>query len=176
LPNHFEDERNTIHFPAGQISLYTLKKVKGFEFTDQQLVHIFSRLLEFMLLLGEQKYFHSFIQPENITLVQVLGDNRYLAKVIDFGELSRDELVQNTFAPNYFLNPMREYDSKNSMVFRNIEDRLKNEFFTIVRTMQRLMIKENRVSEDFTIKTDSMTSNKQQYLDKIKYFWSKADL
>jgi serine/threonine protein kinase len=108
LPNHFEDERLTIHFAAGQTSLYTLKKTKGFEFTDQQLVHIFSRLLEFMLLLGGQKYFHSDIKPENITLVQVQGDNRYLTKVVDFGELSRDELVQNTFTPNYFLNPMRE--------------------------------------------------------------------
>jgi hypothetical protein len=64
-----------------------------------------------MLLLGEQKYCHSYIQPENVTLVQVQGDNRYLAKVIEFGEISTDELVQNTFTPNYFLNPMREYDS-----------------------------------------------------------------
>ncbi len=135
LPDRFEDERLTIQFAAGQISLYTLKQYKYFEFTGQQLVHIFSRLLEFMLLLSEQKYFHSCIQPENVTLVQVQGDNRYLAKVIDFGEIARDELVQNTSTPNYFLNPMREYDSKNSMIFKNIEDRLKNEFFTIVRTM-----------------------------------------
>jgi hypothetical protein len=69
LPDHFDDESNTIGFAAGQISLYTLKKVKDFEFTDQQLVHIFSRLLEFMLLLGDQKYCQSFIQPENVTLV-----------------------------------------------------------------------------------------------------------
>jgi hypothetical protein len=55
---------------------------------------------------------------------------------------------------------MREYDSKKSMIFKNIEDRLKNEFFTIVRTMQRLMIKESRVSEDFTIQKDSIASNK----------------
>jgi hypothetical protein len=111
LPDRFEDERLTIHFTAGQTSLYTLKQAKDFDFTDQQLVHIFSRLLEFMLLLGEQKYCHSCIEPENITLVQVQGDNRYLAKVNNFGELSRDELVHNTFTPNYFLNPMREYDS-----------------------------------------------------------------
>jgi hypothetical protein len=160
LPDHFEDERLTIHFSAGQISLYTLKKAKDFEFTDQQLVHVFSRLLEFMLLLGEQKYFHSDIKPENVTLVQLLGDNRYLAKVVGFVEPSRDQIVQNTFTPDYFLNPMREYDSKNSMVFQNTEDRLKNEFFTIVRTMQRLMIKENRVSEDFTIEADLIASNK----------------
>ncbi len=89
------------------------------------------------------------------------GDNRYLAKIINFGELSRDdEVVQNTFTPNYFLNPIREYDSQNSMIFENIEDRLKNEFFTIVRTMQRLMVKESRVSEDFNIQKDLMASNK----------------
>jgi hypothetical protein len=56
---------------------------------------------------------------------------------------------------------MREYGLQNNMVFENIEDRLKNEFFTIVRTIQRLMIKESRVSEDFTIQTDLMTSNNQ---------------
>ncbi len=92
--------------------------------------------------------------------MQVQSDNRYLAKVVDFDELSRDdELVQNTFTPNYFLNPMREYDSQNSMIFQNIEDRLKNEFFTIVRIMQRLMIKESRVSEDFAIQKDLIASN-----------------
>jgi hypothetical protein len=62
------------------------------------------------------------------------------------------------------------------MIFQNMEDRLKNEFFMIVRTMQRLMIKESRVSEDFTIQADLITSNKQRYLDKMKYFWGKAEL
>ncbi len=38
------------------------------------------------------------------------------------------------------------------------------------------MIKESRVSEDFTIQADLMASNKQRYLDKMKYFWSKAEL
>jgi hypothetical protein len=93
--------------------------------------------------------------------VQLQGNNRYLAKVIDFSQLTRDELVQYASTPNYFLNPMREYDSKNSMIFNNIEDRLKNEFFTIVRTMQRLMIKESRVSEDFDIRKDLIASNQQ---------------
>ncbi len=161
LPDHFEDERNTIHFAAGQTSLYTLKQAKDFEFTDQQLLHIFSRLLEFMLLLSEQKYCQSCIQPENVKLVQAQGDKRYLAKVIDFSQLTRDELVQNAFIPNYFINPMREYDSKNSLIFKNIEDRLKNEFFTIVRTMQMIMIKESHVYEDFNVLKDLMASNKQ---------------
>jgi hypothetical protein len=38
------------------------------------------------------------------------------------------------------------------------------------------MIKEIHVSEDFAIQKDLMASNKQQYLDKMKDFWSKADL
>jgi hypothetical protein len=46
----------------------------------------------------------------------------------------------------------------------------------IVRTMQRLMIRESRVSEDFNIQADLIASNKQQYLDKMKYFWSKSEL
>ncbi len=109
--------------------------------------------------------------------MQLQGDDRYLVKVIDCGELSRDdELVHNKFTPNYFINQIGGYDSQNSLIFRNVEDRLKNEFFTIVRTMQRLMIKGNRVSEDFNIQSDLMASNKQQYLDKMKDFWSKAEL
>jgi hypothetical protein len=71
---------------------------------------------------------------------------------------------------------MREDNSKNGMIFQNIEDRLKNEFFTIVRTMQRLMIKESLFFEDFNIHKDLIASNKKQYLDKMKDFWSKADL
>jgi hypothetical protein len=42
--------------------------------------------------------------------------------------------------------------------------------------MQRLMIKESRVSEDFNIHKDLSASNKQQYLDKMKEFWSNDDL
>ncbi len=38
------------------------------------------------------------------------------------------------------------------------------------------MIKESRVSEDFNIQKDLITSNKQQYSDKMKDFWSNPDL
>ena len=38
------------------------------------------------------------------------------------------------------------------------------------------MTKENCVSEEFDIQKDLMANNKQRYLDKMKYFWSKADL
>ncbi len=53
LPDHYEEEHLTIHFAAGQASLMNLKKTKSFVFIDQQIVHIFTRLLEFMLLLSE---------------------------------------------------------------------------------------------------------------------------
>jgi hypothetical protein len=42
--------------------------------------------------------------------------------------------------------------------------------------MQRLMIRESRVYEDFTIQADFIASKKQRYLDKMKDFWSKAEL
>ncbi len=38
------------------------------------------------------------------------------------------------------------------------------------------MIKESRVSKDFTIQADLIASNKEQYFDKMKYFWSQANL
>jgi hypothetical protein len=38
------------------------------------------------------------------------------------------------------------------------------------------MIKESRVSEDFTVQNDLIVSNKQQYLAKMKDFWSNPDL
>jgi hypothetical protein len=46
------------------------------------------------------------------------------------------------------------------MIFKNIEERFKNDFFTIVRTMQRLMIKESCVYEGFNIRKDLIASNK----------------
>jgi hypothetical protein len=42
--------------------------------------------------------------------------------------------------------------------------------------MQRLMIRESRVSEDFNIQKELMASNKEQCLDKMKYFWNNPDL
>ncbi len=38
------------------------------------------------------------------------------------------------------------------------------------------MIRESRVSEDFAIQADLMASNKQRYIDKMKDFWSRAEL
>jgi hypothetical protein len=60
--------------------------------------------------------------------------------VIDFGELTKNQLTPKGYTMNYFLNPMREYDTENTIVFRSMEERLKNEFFTIIRTIQRILV------------------------------------
>ncbi len=83
-----------------------LKQAKDFEFNDEQLVHIFSRILEFMLLLKSKGYCHSDLKPENVTFINIEGD-KYHTKVIDFGELTKNSLSTKGYTANYFLNPMR---------------------------------------------------------------------
>jgi hypothetical protein len=85
-----------------------------------------------------------------VTLVLVEGD-KYVAKMIDFGELTKDQLVPKGYTNNYFLNPMREYNAENKIVFKDMQERFKNEFFTITRTIQRIMVKESEVADDFVI-------------------------
>jgi hypothetical protein len=51
-----------------------LKQAKDFEFNDHQIVHIFSRLVDFMLLLSLKDYCHSDLKPENVTFINVEGD------------------------------------------------------------------------------------------------------
>jgi serine/threonine protein kinase len=87
-----------------------------------------------MLLLSSKSYCHSDLKPENITFINIEGD-KYQAKIIDFGELTRNSLSTKGYTPNYFLNPMRQYNDQGKIVFENMEERFKNEFFTIVRTI-----------------------------------------
>jgi serine/threonine protein kinase len=75
-----------------------------------------------MLLLSSKSYCHSDLKPENVTFTNVEGD-KYQAKVIDFGELTREKLIPKGYTPNYFLNPMREYDNDGKIVFKNMEER-----------------------------------------------------
>jgi hypothetical protein len=71
LPDVYDDNLKTIHFEAGATSLMTLKKRKDFKFTSEDLVHLFTRLLEFVLILSEKAYCLSDLKPENIVLVHV---------------------------------------------------------------------------------------------------------
>jgi serine/threonine protein kinase len=58
------------------------------------MVHIFVAMLEVVLLLKEQDYCHSDLKPDNVTLVPVEGKKDYYeARIIDFGELSRNSLT-----------------------------------------------------------------------------------
>jgi hypothetical protein len=81
-------------------------------------VHVFWRLLEFILLLREQGYCHSNIKPENITLVQV-DSSRYIAQVINFEQMTKNQLEIKEYTPDYFLNPNRTYSEANEIVFSN---------------------------------------------------------
>jgi hypothetical protein len=49
---------------------------------------------------------------------------------------------------------MRKYEEEGKIVFKNMEERFKNEFFTIVRTIQRIVMKENKIAEEFVIAKD----------------------
>ncbi len=96
-----------------------------------------------MLLLSSKGYCHSDLKPENVTFINIEGD-KYQAKIIDFGELTKNQLLTKGYTANYFLNPMRKYEEEEAkIVFKNMEERFKNEFFTIMRTIQRIIIREN---------------------------------
>ena len=52
-------------------------------------MHVFIRLLDFILIMHDRGFYHSDIKPENITLFGVAGQvNQYEAKVIDMGGVS----------------------------------------------------------------------------------------
>lgn len=54
--------------------------------------------------------------------------------------------------PMYFYNPEFASDGEGKTVFQNLTERLKNEFYTVIRTMQRLAIEreEGRWREEFS--------------------------
>jgi serine/threonine protein kinase len=89
LPSHYDMPLKTIHFAVGQASLMDLKKSEIFQFNSQHLVHLFTRMLNFILVLKDKGYCHSDLKPENVTLVRVT-DNLYEARIIDFGELTKN--------------------------------------------------------------------------------------
>ncbi len=41
-----------------------------------------------------------------------------------------------------------------------MEDRYRNEFFTVMRTIQRITIEENKIAEDFLIESDDFVNKK----------------
>ncbi len=66
LPKYYNDEEKTIYFVPGVCSLQQLLDNPEFRSTPDQAVHIFSVLLEFVLLMREKGYRHSDLNPGNI--------------------------------------------------------------------------------------------------------------
>ncbi len=64
LPEHYNNDDKTIYFVPGVCSLQQLLDNAEFRSTPDQAVHIFSILLEFVLLMREKGYRHSDLKPE----------------------------------------------------------------------------------------------------------------
>ncbi len=65
LPKYYNDGDKTIYFDPGVCSLQQLLNNPEFRSTPDQAVHIFSILLEFVLLMREKRYRHSDLKPDN---------------------------------------------------------------------------------------------------------------
>ncbi len=66
LPKHYNNQDKTIYFDSGVCSLQQLLDNPEFRSTPDQSVHIFSVLLEFLLLMKEKGYRHSDLKPANL--------------------------------------------------------------------------------------------------------------
>jgi hypothetical protein len=69
LPKHYNNQEKTIYFVPGACSLQQLTDNPEFWSTPDQAVHIFSVLLEFLLLMREKGYRYSDLKPENTWIV-----------------------------------------------------------------------------------------------------------
>ncbi len=65
LPKYYNNDDNTIYFDPGVCSIQQLLDHPEFRSTPDQAVHIFSVLLEFLLLMREKGYRHSDLKPVN---------------------------------------------------------------------------------------------------------------
>ncbi len=65
LPKYYDSDEKTIYFDSGVCSLQQLLDNPKFRSTPDQAVHIFSVLLEFVLLMREKGYRHSDLKPDN---------------------------------------------------------------------------------------------------------------
>ncbi len=64
LPKYYNNDDKTIYFVPGVCSLQQLLDNPEFTTTPDQSVHIFSVLLEFVLLMKEKGYCHSDLKPD----------------------------------------------------------------------------------------------------------------
>ena len=62
-----------LHTPILLIDLAEASSKNTFQFTPNQIVHVFTRLLEFVLLMHEAGFYYTDIKPDNIALVQTIA-------------------------------------------------------------------------------------------------------
>ena len=115
---------------------------------DVDLVEIlFYFLQDTVFLLEDNTCFHSDIKPDNILIYQ--ENNRkseelnLFFKVIDFGGIGREfnDFTQCTERYyNYFGRP--QINENNQSQFKNKDERLRGELFTITRALQECMLTE----------------------------------
>ncbi len=64
LPKYYNNDDKTIYFVPGVCSLQQLLDNPEFRSTPDQAVHIFSVLIEFVLLMKKRGYRHSDLKPD----------------------------------------------------------------------------------------------------------------
>ena len=88
---------------------------------------------------------HSDIKPENTQLVVAAQDDGqnhhlYTLKMIDFGLATFNSAINyKGSTPAFFNSPHRKYEGR-KVIFENAEEKYKNEFYCIIRTMQRILL------------------------------------
>ena len=103
------DNKRSIYFPAGIITIYDLWEQlcsNGINFDGDFIVTLFYSLLNFVLFLKENSMYHADIKPENIIIIEdskldfgvdklniLVGgnDKAYRIKIIDFGILTKKD-------------------------------------------------------------------------------------
>jgi hypothetical protein len=60
-------------------------------------------------------------------------------KIIDFGSVRKNDFNYESCTGSFFKSPLRNYDAHGDVEFKDMEERFKNEFYTVIRTMQNLL-------------------------------------
>ena len=84
----------------------------------------------------DKGYCHSDIKPANTQFFRCKDrEDAYFLKVIDFGGVTKDSWQYSVCSPAFFNSPNRNYDLNGFVVFNNMEDRFKNEVYSVIRTI-----------------------------------------
>ena len=130
-------------------------------------VLLFNTLLDFVLLLGDNKNYHSDIKEGNIIIVETkdikissesqLRNKHYRFKVIDFGSMGKNEQEIIGWTRIYYWNPIKHIRMTNPNLVVDAESRLKGEIFQVIRTLQSVMITKNQRARLFILQKKNET-------------------